>query len=81
MLGDTAAKPRWLTVHPLSQRDSDAAMALRASVAPFKGKLAGTAARAPYDDLMERVVAPNDVTFKADTVGGISGFWAKPARA
>jgi len=81
MLGDTAATLPWLTVHPLSREDSVAAMALRASVAPFKGTLAGTAARAPYDDLMERVVAPNDVTFEADTVGGISGFWAKPARA
>jgi acetyl esterase/lipase len=30
---------------------------------------------------MERVVAPADVTFEADTVGGISGFWAKPAQA
>ena len=80
MLDDTAAKPRWLTVHPLSPEDSVAAMALRASVAPFKGKLAGAAARAPYDDLMERVVAPTDVTFEADTVGGISGWWAKPAR-
>jgi acetyl esterase/lipase len=29
---------------------------------------------------MERVVAPTDVTFEADTVGGISGFWAKPVR-
>jgi acetyl esterase/lipase len=81
MLIDTAAKLRWLTVHPLSQQDSLAAAALRASVAAFKGKLAGTAARAPYDDLMERVVAPNAVTFEADTVGGISGWWAKPARA
>ena len=70
----------WLTVHPLSQEDSVGARALRASVAAFKGKLAGTAARAPFDDLMERVAAPADVTFEADTVGGISGFWAKPAR-
>jgi acetyl esterase/lipase len=29
---------------------------------------------------MERVAPPTDVTFEADTVGGISGFWAKPAR-
>jgi len=70
----------WLTVHPLSQEDSVGARALRASVAAFKGKLAGTAARGPFDDLMERVAAPADVTFEADTVGGISGFWAKPAR-
>ena len=80
MLADTAAKPSWLTVHPLSQKDSLAATALRASVAAFKGKLAGTAARGPFDDVMERVAAPTDVTFEADTVGGISGLWAKPAR-
>src|SRR5256886_15834111 len=29
---------------------------------------------------MERVAAPAGVTFVADTVGGISGWWAKPAR-
>jgi len=75
-----AAKPPWLAVHPLSQEDSLAATALRASVAPFKGKLAGTAARGPFDAVMERVAAPPDVTFEADTVGAISGLWAKPAR-
>src|SRR5258705_13132046 len=81
MPADTAVKPAWLTVHPLSQADSPAASVLRAAVAAFKGKLTGTAARAPFDDVMERVVAPTEVTFEADTVGGISGFWAKPARA
>src|SRR6202521_5250329 len=81
MLANTAEKAPWLTLHPLSQADSRAATALRAAVAPFKGKLGGTAARAPFDDVMERVVAPTDVTFEADTVGGISGWWAKPARA
>jgi len=75
-----AAKPPWLTVHPLSPEDSLGATALRASVAAFKGKLAGTAARAPFDAVMERVAAPAGVTFEADTVGGISGWWAKPAR-
>ena len=73
--------PRWLTVHPLSQEDSPAANALRASVAAFKGKLTGTAARGPFDEVMQRVAAPKDVPFEADTVGGISGFWAKPARS
>src|SRR6266550_3458219 len=81
MPGETAVQAAWLTVHPVSQGDSIAASALRASVAAFKGQLAGTAGRAPFDDVMERVVAPTDVTFEADTVGGISGFWAKPARA
>jgi epsilon-lactone hydrolase len=80
MLDDTAAKPSWLAVHPLSQKDSLGAIALRAAVAPVKGKLQGTAARGPFDDVMERVAVPAGVTFEADTVGGISGSWAKPAR-
>src|SRR5881409_1354345 len=73
-------QPPWLAVHPVTQEDSLVATALRAGVAAFKGKLAGTAARAPFDDVMERVAAPAGVTFEADTVGGISGWWAKPAR-
>ena len=73
-------QPPWLTVHPLSPEDALGATALRASVAAFKGKLAGTAARGPFDAIMEQVAAPTDVTFEADTVGGIAGLWAKPAR-
>ena len=75
-----AAKPPWLAVHPLSPEDALGATALRASVAAFKGKLAGTAARGPFDAIMEQVPAPTDVTFAADTVGAISGWWARPAR-
>src|SRR6267154_447913 len=81
MPSDASAKAPWWFLHPVSQGDSVAATALRSSVAPVKGKLAGTAARGPFDDLMERVAAPTDVTFAADTVGGISGLWAKPGRA
>jgi acetyl esterase/lipase len=81
MLDDPAVKPAWLAVHPVSQKDSLAATALRSAVAAFKGKLAGTAARGPFDDVMERVAALTDVTFEADIVGGIPGFWAKPARS
>jgi epsilon-lactone hydrolase len=80
VLSNTAAKAFWLTVHPLSQEDSVAATALRSSVAAVKGKVAGTAGRGPFDDIMERVAAPTGVTFEADAVGGISGWWAKPAR-
>jgi epsilon-lactone hydrolase len=80
MLGDTAAKAPWAVVHPLSQEDAVAATALRSIVAPVKGKLEGTAARDPFNDIMERVESPAGVTFEPDTVGGISGWWAKPAR-
>src|SRR5437899_1892348 len=81
MPSDTDVQAPWQTVHPVSQGDSIAATALRSAVAAFKGKLGGAAARAPFDDVMERVVAPTDVTFEPDTVGGISGFWARPTRS
>jgi acetyl esterase/lipase len=35
----------------------------------------------PFNGIMERVAPPDGVTFEADTVGGISGWWAKPVRA
>src|SRR6266853_378170 len=77
---DASAKAPWLSVHPVSRDDSVAATALRSSVAPVKGKLAGTAARAPFDGVMEQVPVPAGVTFERDTVGGISGWWARLAR-
>jgi monoterpene epsilon-lactone hydrolase len=69
------------TIHPLSQEDSVAAAALRSVVAPMKGKFEGTAGRGLFNDIMERVAVPEGVTFEAATVGGIPGWWAKPARA
>jgi acetyl esterase/lipase len=81
MLANDDVKAPWLTVHPVSQQDSVAANGLRGAVAAFKGKLTGTAARGPFDDVMNRVVAPTDVNFEADAVGGISGWWARPARS
>ena len=78
-LKDTGAETRWLVIHPLSQKDSVAVAALRAVVAPMKGKLEGTAARGPLDDIMERVSTPEGVTFEAAIIGGITGWWGKPA--
>src|ERR1700730_7068682 len=71
----------WLVIHPLSREDSTAVAALRSVVAPMKGKVEGTAGRAPFNDIMERVAVPEGVIFEAASVGGISGWWAKPAKA
>jgi acetyl esterase/lipase len=46
----------------------------------MKGKAEGTAARAPFNEIMERVAVPKGVTFEAATEGGIAGWWARPAR-
>jgi len=81
ILKDPTAKAPWSVIHPLSEEDSAAVAALRSVVAPMKGKFEGTAGRGPFNDIMERVAVPEGVTFEAATVGGISGWWAKPAKA
>jgi epsilon-lactone hydrolase len=80
-LKNRSAEASWLTIHPLSHKDSVGAAALRSAVAPMKGKVQGTAGRGPFNDIMERVAVPDGVTFDAATVGGIHGWWAYPARA
>ena len=76
-----AVKESWSVIHPLSPEDSAAMAALKSAVASMKGKLQGTAARGPFNGIMEHVAAPDGVSFEPDTVGGISGWWAKPAQA
>jgi monoterpene epsilon-lactone hydrolase len=71
----------WFATHPASAEDKVAMAALRAMVEPLKGKLQGTGARAPFDAIMKRVSAPEDVSFEADTVGGIAGWWCRPSIA
>ncbi len=78
---NTPTEATWLAIHPLSQEDSVAVTTLRSMVASVKGKLQGTAARNPFNSFMERVEAPEGVTFEVDTIGGISGWWAKPTQA
>jgi epsilon-lactone hydrolase len=71
----------WYVTHPCSPEDSVAMTALRSAVAGMKGKLEGTVARGPFNGIMERIAAPGGVTFEADTVGGIAGWWSRPAQA
>jgi acetyl esterase/lipase len=78
---NTTTQGAWRVIHLLSPEDSAAMATLRAAVAGMKGKLEGTAARGPFNGIMEHVAAPADVTFEADTVGGITGWWANPAHA
>ena len=74
-------KKSWSVIHPLSSEDSVTMTSLHSAVAAMKGKLAGIAARTPFNGIMERVTTPDGVSFDADTVGGIAGWWAKPAQA
>jgi hypothetical protein len=53
-----AIEKSWSVIHPLSREDSAAMAALRSEVMGMKGKLEGTAARGPFNGIMERVAAP-----------------------
>lgn len=75
-----AVRAAFLT-HPITPEDAAVMTAMRAMLAPLKGKLQGTAAREPFNGIMERVSSPEGVAFHPDTVGGISGVWCRPSNA
>lgn len=77
---DGALNERIVT-HPLDSEDAAVMKAVRAMVSPTKGLARGIEARQPFDAIMESVQPRNDVTFEADTVGGIPGLWARPTAA
>lgn len=68
----------WLMIHPMTLEDSEAMTALRAVAGPMKGKLQGIGAREPFDAIARRTAAPEGVSYEADIVGGVSGWWCVP---
>ena len=66
-------------IHPLDPEDAKVTAALRAMLSASKGARPGIEARAQYDALMESVSPRGDVTFEADTLGGVPGLWVHPA--
>jgi len=80
-LFDNHVTATWSVIHPFSKEDQAAMTAMRAIVEPHKGKLQGTAARVPFDAVMERVKEPAGVMYEADQVGGVAGWWCRPEGA
>jgi len=69
------------SVHSATAADAAFMAGLRRMVEPGKGRLQGVAARARFDAIMGRVAAAQGITHRADTVGGIPGWWCLPADA
>lgn len=69
------------TTHAITPSDAAIVAAIRTATAPTKGKLVGTAARQTFDEIMGHVPPPAGVGYTPDTVGGVSGWWARPVRA
>src|ERR1700681_1469643 len=65
-------------IHPLDPEDAAITATMRAMVSSNKGKRPGIEARGQFDALMESVLPRDDVTFEADTLGGIPGIWVHP---
>jgi monoterpene epsilon-lactone hydrolase len=68
-----------VAIHSLDPEDAAITTATRASASSSKGARAGTEARGQFDALMERVSPRGEVTFEADTLGGVPGLWVHPA--
>jgi epsilon-lactone hydrolase len=69
----------YVAIHPLDPEDAAITAAMRAMVSSSKGARPGAEARGQFDALMESVLPCNDVTFEADTLGGVPGLWVHPA--
>jgi monoterpene epsilon-lactone hydrolase len=69
----------FIVMHPLDPEDAAITAGIRAAASPSKGLLRGIGARAPFDALMESVLPRGDVTFEADTLGGVPGLWVRSA--
>ena len=68
-----------VAIHPLDPEDAAITAAMRSMVSSSKGARPGIEARGQFDALMESVLPRDDVTFEADTLGGVPGLWVNPA--
>ncbi len=68
-------------LHPITPGDRATMIQMRSMLEPSKGKLRGIDARTPFQAIMNRVIAPDGVAFRPDTIGGVAGWWCEPADA
>ena len=69
----------YVAIHSLDPEDAAITAAMRVMVSSSKGAGPGIEARGQFDALIESVLPRGDVTFEADTLGGVPGLWAHSA--
>jgi monoterpene epsilon-lactone hydrolase len=69
------------TYHPEHLADRAAMLLMRAVIALHPKADLGPTGRAAFDDLMEKTPAAEGVAYDAATVGGVPGWWCRPAEA
>src|SRR6476619_7225836 len=67
--------------HDISSSDAQAMQSIRAMVAGTPKLRFEPASRPAFDDIMARSPAPEGVSVEQDEVGGVPGWWCRPARA
>ncbi|WP_158813371.1 alpha/beta hydrolase [Methylocapsa sp. S129] len=68
-------------IHPLSSQDAPAVAAMRQAAAAHKGEILGPDARPMFDAMLATTPAADHVRLEPGTVGGVPGFWVRPANA
>jgi epsilon-lactone hydrolase len=69
------------THHSEHLADRAAMLAMRTMIALQPKADLGPAGRAAFDELMEKTPSAEGVTYEAATVGGVPGWWCRPAAA
>jgi epsilon-lactone hydrolase len=69
---------KFSSIHPLDPEDAAIIAVMRAMTSSSKGVARGIAARGQFNAVMESVLPRGDLTFEADTLGGIPGIWVAP---
>lgn len=67
--------------HPLAAEDQATVAAMRLATVPHKGQPMGAEARPMFDAMMAATPAAAHVRFEAGTIGGVEGWWCRPAGA
>jgi len=67
--------------HPEHLLDRATMVAMRLMLRSAKGTVSGPDGRKTFDEMMEKVPAALGVTYEAATIGGMSGWWCRPADA
>jgi acetyl esterase/lipase len=68
-------------LHPLAAEDAPVVAAMRQATAPHKGEPMGSEARPMFDAMMAAAPAAEGVRFEPGDVGGLPGWWCRPANA
>jgi len=68
-----------MTIQPPLAEDAPAVAAMREAASAHKGEKPGPEARPMFDIIFAATPAAANVRIEAATVGGIAGFWLRPA--